>query len=186
MTTTEPPKGPTVPEFTTTGNPTGPDIAPPETKGLLRGLPGGKRTPPKDTPPKANRRTNARTNTNGPKMSSAPAPEGAIAAGISQLYGQVGMFVGMFDQQCGTVIITNAAAMGASLEAAAKESPAMQEFLQRMITTSVWGQVLAAHAPVIMAIGMHHIPAIRSRVNPSAPEGADTQAPSNMKTGTVG
>jgi hypothetical protein len=115
-------------------------------------------------------------------------PEGSITAGISQLYGQVGMFVGMFDKECGSAIVTNAQAMGASLEAAAKESPAMQEFLNKMITTSVWGQVIAAHLPVVMAISMHHVPAIRDRVNPKAPGGADASAPgsgspSNVKAG---
>lgn len=179
------------PVFTSTdGTPPPADSKP----GILRGLPGGKRVPPKDTPPK--RRSNTRgssTPSGAPKpAASGPLPHGAIAAGMANLYGQVGMFWGMFDPTCGKAIATNALAMGESLEAAAKESPAFREFCEKLISTSVWGQVIAAHAPVVAIIAMHHVPAIRNKFNPATAgtpdSGIGTQSgqASNMKTGTAG
>lgn len=81
---------------------------------------------------------------------------GVIARGLTELYTNMGSFLGMFDPQCSMVIITNAQAMAESLEKLAKDNPAIRAALMRVITGSVWGEVIAAHMPVMMAITMHH------------------------------
>jgi|SRR3954462_4416958 len=158
------------------------------TTGLLRGLPGGKRSAPKDTPPRRRTPRVSRTaGTSTPKEARVvdALPDGTIAAGMAEMYGQIGMFWGMFDPQCAAALTANAVEMGKSLEAVAKESPAVRDFLQKMVTTSAWGKVIAAHLPVAMAIAMHHVPAIQKRFNPGVPEHADTGMNGNSKTGNV-
>lgn len=176
------PANPVDPTFTT-------ETLPPEeteSRGILRGLPGsGRRTPPKDTPPKR-KSSPRRTSTDAPSKPAVDAlPDGALAKALADTYGQIGLFVGMMDPVCGTAIIENAMAMGSSLEALSKESPATKEFLQKLITTSAVGKVIAAHLPVGIAILAHHVPAIRNRFNPGNPEHADSGIGPNVKNGNA-
>jgi len=138
-------------------------------------------SPPRDTPPKRRKSAGTGTGATAKNATTAiPYTEGVISGGLQQFYGQIGMVVGMFDEHCGTAIIQNAIPMAASMEAWAKESPAAREFLNKLVTTSVIGQVIAAHTPMVMAIAMHHVPAIRKKFNPPVP------APGDSGTGASG
>ena len=133
--------------------------------------------PGKDVPPKRQRRTNTSSTASNGKTSRTVENDfrpGVIEAGLTGMYGQIGLMVGMLDPQCGSIIVQNAQTMAASMEAWAKESPTAREFLNKMVTTSVIGQVIAAHAPVVAAIAMHHVPAIRRKFNPDAPTNGET------------
>lgn len=136
---------------------------------------------PRDTPPKSRKRSTGSTaGTTKNNSTEAPYQAGVIQAGLEGMYGQIGMFVGMFDPDIGSAVLQNAQAMAASMENLAKESPATRAFLNKLVATSAIGQVIAAHTPVAMVIAVKYIPAIRNRVNPPAP------APGDNGTGTPG
>lgn len=151
-----------------------------ESKGFtIRSLPGGR----KDIPPKRPRRS---ASTKASMAAQDPIKPGAISEGIAQFYGFIGMSVGMIDPHCGGIIVQNAQPMANSLEEAAKTSPALRKFLEGLVTTSVWGQVMAAHAPVLTAIAAHHVPAIRDRVNAFTPEPPVQPAPATPDSPMAG
>lgn len=85
----------------------------------------------------------------------------ALEKKLEKFYGGIGLAVYGFDQQCGTVIIANATNMAASLDVLAKQNPEVRKVLERLMETSAYGLVLAAHAPVIFAIASHHVPRVR-------------------------
>jgi hypothetical protein len=97
------------------------------------------------------------------------------------MYSQFAMLVGMFDPDIAQAIVMNTQAMAASMENLAKESPATRAVLNKMVATSAVGQVIAAHTPVAMVIAVKYIPAIRNRVNPTAPPSPDSGPASNTK-----
>jgi hypothetical protein len=67
-----------------------------------------------------------------------------------------------FDQPCGTVIINSAEDCARSLDSLARENPKVRRALMAMVETSVWGQVIAAHLPIITAIAMHHVGPVKN------------------------
>lgn len=146
-------------------------------------IPGGSTgTTTKDTPPKRSRKGGTGTaGTAKPTASTVDYQPGVITQGLESFYGQIGMVVGMFDSHCGTVILQNTQPMAASMEAWAKESPSARSFLNKLVTTSVIGQVIAAHTPIVMAIAMHHVPAIRNKFNPPEPVNGDSGVGPNVK-----
>lgn len=77
---------------------------------------------------------------------------------LEKFYGGIGMAVFGFDQHCGQVIISNAGSMAASLDQLAKQNPEVRKLLERLMETSAYGLVIAAHAPVVFAIALHHSP----------------------------
>lgn len=113
---------------------------------------------PQDSAPKRQRRR-ASLPTSGKAKSTRAIPgyePGVIAKGLTNFYGQVGMMVGMFDPTCGQTIVANAQPMAESLEKAAKQNPELRAWLMKLVSTSVLGEVIAAHTPVALAIFMHH------------------------------
>jgi hypothetical protein len=98
---------------------------------------------------------------------------GVIAKGFENIYATVGMTVFAFDQHCGQTIIENSEKMAASLDVLAKNNPAVRRVLSKMLTTSAWSEVIIAHAPLVMAIAGHHVPAVRSMLGMDAEEAAE-------------
>lgn len=89
-----------------------------------------------------------------------------IAEGMAQLYTYAGLGVaavpgppavaafgagatvtGVVGQQ----LVANAGAIGAAWEQAAKDDPRIREALEKLLTVSTLGAIVAAHAPVILA-----------------------------------
>lgn len=92
-----------------------------------------------------------------------PMPRGGLKPALSQMYAGIGMAVMPFDPSCARVIIENADKCAESLDELAKTNPAVRRMLISLVTTSAWGSVIMAHAPIVMAIMMHHVPALRDR-----------------------
>lgn len=92
----------------------------------------------------------------------APAhPKGGLIEPLENMYVSIGMVVLSFDPHCGNTIIENANACAKSLDDLAKRNPAVRRVLMRLISTSALGAVITAHAPIMMAIAMHHVPALQ-------------------------
>lgn len=99
-----------------------------------------------------------------PKTRQAKAlPKGGLKGPLTQLYVGIGMSVMPFDPSCGRTIIENADKCAEALDELAKTNTAVRNFLIGLCTTSAWGAVLMAHAPIVMAIAMHHVPALKKQ-----------------------
>lgn len=124
---------------------------------VLRALQGGKTTPRerKRKPPRE-------------KVTAANAPpmprKGHLARQFTQLYVSLGTFMYPFDAPCANAVINAAPKCGEALENLARENPAVRKALLAMVETSVWGQVIVAHAPIMLAIAIHHVPAVRDNI----------------------
>lgn len=81
---------------------------------------------------------------------------GKIATALSKMYGNIGVMLYPFDPHCSEALLNNADNMAKSLEDLAKENEAVRRVLMRLTETSAWTQVITAHAPLLMAVGMHH------------------------------
>lgn len=103
-------------------------------------------------------------------------PKGGLKPALAQMYTGIGMAVMPFDPACGRVIIENAGSCAESLDELAKTNPAVRNLLISLVTTSAWGAVIMAHAPILMAIAMHHVPALRERQEKMVGEFAEMMA----------
>lgn len=82
--------------------------------------------------------------------------EGQLVKPLTDFYVSIGMMVFAVDQVCGQSIINSAEQCARALETMARENPAARRFIYGLVETSVWGQMMAAHAPIIMTIAAHH------------------------------
>lgn len=112
-----------------------------------------------------------------PKTRQAKAlPKGGLRGPLTQLYVGIGMSVMPFDPSCGRIIIENAPKCAEALDELSKTNTAVRNFLIGLCTTSAWGAVLMAHAPIVMAIAMHHVPALKKQQEKMVGEFAEMMA----------
>ena len=117
------------------------------------------------------------TRTRAPKVERAKAlPRGGLRQPLATLYTGIGMSVMPFDPSCGRTIIENADKCAEALDELAKTNTAVRNFLIGLCTTSAWGAVLMAHAPIVMAIAMHHVPALKKQQEKMVGEFAEMMA----------
>lgn len=103
-------------------------------------------------------------------------PKGGLKGPLTQLYVGIGMSVMPFDPSCGRTIIENADKCAEALDDLSKTNTAVRNFLIGLCTTSAWGAVLMAHAPIVMAIAMHHVPALKKQQEKMVGEFAEMMA----------
>lgn len=90
-----------------------------------------------------------------------PAPRakrGAFIEPLTQLYTLIGGMLMPFDPQCANVVIMSAEHCAESMDNLAYENEAVRRALTALTQTSAIGAVVMAHAPIIMAVAMHHGP----------------------------
>ena len=104
------------------------------------------------------------------------APVGGLRKPLEDMYTGLGMMMMPFDPSCGKVIIDAAPRCAETLDDLAKTNPAVRRILISLVTTSALGAVIMAHAPILMAIAMHHIPALRERQEKMVGEFAEMMA----------
>lgn len=112
------------------------------------------------------RKNNTKTGTPGsgrrPKRPLA-APKGGLRKPLEELYTSVGMMMMPFDPSCGKVIIEAAPRCAETLADLANSNDVVRRILISLVTTSAMGAVITAHAPIVMAIAMHHVPALKNK-----------------------
>jgi hypothetical protein len=89
---------------------------------------------------------------------------GVIASGVNRLYRRAGKIVRAMDHDIGTAIIESARntadpgepddSVGAAWDELAKTNPRVRKFLLKCLAGGAWGQLVMAHAPIVMAIVM--------------------------------
>lgn len=101
-----------------------------------------------------------------PRAASSRTRKPAIAAGMAQLYTMAGMAVSAvpsgpavagpragasITSVVGLELVANAANIGAVWEKAAQEDARIRDALEKLLAVSTFGQIIAAHVPVILA-----------------------------------
>lgn len=104
------------------------------------------------------------------------APVGGLRKPLEDMYTGLGMMLMPFDPSCGKVIIEAAPRCAETMDDLAKTNPAVRRILISLVTTSALGAVIMAHAPILMAIAMHHVPALRERQEKMVGEFAEMMA----------
>lgn len=89
-------------------------------------------------------------------------PRGGFTKDLEELYSTLGLLLLPLDAECGMAVIEAAPKCAESLNALAAKNPAVRRVLVAITQTSAWGGVIAAHAPLILAISIHHVPAVRN------------------------
>ncbi len=111
--------------------------------------PGDKR----DAPPKRERTAR--------KPVTIPKRKGQFVAPLTQMYGTVGILLMPVDPVCAQAIVANAEACAKALDNLAYQNDAVRRVLYSLVQTSAIGVVIAAHAPILFAIAVHHVPAVQ-------------------------
>ncbi|HEY1213251.1 MAG TPA: hypothetical protein VGE93_06430 [Bryobacteraceae bacterium] len=91
-------------------------------------------------------------------------PKGGIAGPIAALYKRAGTFIQPFDAGCGTALIMGADDCGKAWEEVCRRNPQMRRYVLAMIATGANMELLVAHLPIIAAVAIHHVPAVRQMV----------------------
>lgn len=140
----------------------------------------------KDTPPRSRARAPRGTNKTESKQTEDKTPSsprtfvrdeetpeyrpGLLVKPLRDLYVSVGTLVLPFNQAVGTAFIQNAEACAKSLDNAAKADKQIRRVLMLLITGSVWGEVIIAHMPIMMALAVTMVPAVRQTLNVESPQ----------------
>lgn len=90
------------------------------------------------------------------------APRGGFVKPLTEMYGSIALMLLPFDAECAMAIMEAAPKAAESLDNLAKSNPAVKKVLIALTQTSAWGAVLAAHAPIILAVTIHHVPAVKN------------------------
>jgi hypothetical protein len=81
---------------------------------------------------------------------------GMFVRPLEDIYTGIGMMTMPFDAPCGQVVIQQAHDCAVSLDELAKENETVRRILMGIVTTSVTGKVILAHAPILAVMVMHH------------------------------
>lgn len=87
---------------------------------------------------------------------------GTLVKPLTDFYTSIGMLMVPFDPFCGGAVVKSAPKCAEAMENLARENPAVRRAILSVIETSVWGQVIVAHSPIIMAVAAHHVPKVRN------------------------
>lgn len=93
-----------------------------------------------------------------------PMPKGGIAGPVAALYKRAGTFIQPFDAGCGTALIMGAEDCGKAWEEVCKRNPQIRRYVLAMLATGANMELIIAHAPILAAVAIHHIPAVRQMI----------------------
>ncbi|MGW1743871.1 hypothetical protein ACWCPQ_34320 [Nocardia sp. NPDC001965] len=82
---------------------------------------------------------------------------------LTEMYVMAGTGLFMVDPQIGSVVIGQAETCAASLDALAKKDPRVKRALESMLATGAWSGVIAAHLPIVVAVGTKYVPELKRR-----------------------
>lgn len=149
--------------------PASPRTVPPSVDELKDGAPGADsgedRAPGAGAkPPKGSRAKGKREPVDVP-----PFRAGPIATGMNKLYARTGKILRVMDPDIGNAVLASTrkeseddVTVGEAWEELARVNPRIRATLLKMIQGGAWGQLMMAHAPIILAILMKD--AIRKRI----------------------
>lgn len=86
---------------------------------------------------------------------------GILVRPLTDIYVAVGTMLLPVSPPVGTAFVQNAGQCAESLDELARTNPAVRRFLMSLLQTGAWGKVIAAHLPILLAIGVTYSPAVR-------------------------
>lgn len=86
---------------------------------------------------------------------------GILVRPLTELYTAAGTMMLPLSPPVGTALVQNAEPCAQSLDNLARTNPAVRRALMSLLQTGAWGQVLAAHMPIILAIAVTYSPNVR-------------------------
>lgn len=92
-----------------------------------------------------------------------PMPRKGLAGPLTNMYTGLGMTVSMIDKQCGMAIVESAEDCAQAWEDLAKTNPKVRRALLMLLETSDVTKIVIAHAPIMMAVMVHHMPLVREQ-----------------------
>lgn len=106
----------------------------------------------------------------GRPKSTAPAYRaGQFVQPLTQMYMTMGLMLMPIDKPVAEAVIQQAEACAKSLDELAKQNESVRKALITLTTTGAWGAVMVAHAPILIAVMVNHVPAVRERLAVFAP-----------------
>lgn len=90
--------------------------------------------------------------------------KGSLTKRLEEFYASFGMMIMPFDQTCGTAVVNSAERCAEALDNLAYENDAVRRVVLTMLETNAWGQVIMAHAPILMMVMVHHVPGFRDGI----------------------
>jgi hypothetical protein len=111
------------------------------------------------------------------KLSPSSAPPyraGQFIEPLTQLYAFAGVGLMPFDPHCAMTIAQSGEDCAKAWDELAKNNLAVRRALQSLLATGAWSGVIAAHAPILVAVLAHHAPgmippAMRPQDEPQEP-----------------
>jgi hypothetical protein len=129
--------------------------------------------PAPDRAPDERARAARKAKGSAPREAAPPYKAGIITSGVNRLYRRAGKIVRAMDYDIGTAILESARntadpgepddSVGAAWDELCKTNPRVRKFVMKCLAGGAWGQLVMAHAPILMAIIMKpailkHIP----------------------------
>lgn len=90
-----------------------------------------------------------------------PKRKGQFVQPLTNMYTSVGIMLMPFDSVCANAVIQSAEDCAKALDDLAYQNDAVRRVIYGLVQTSTVGVVIAAHAPIIMAIMIHHVPSVQ-------------------------
>jgi hypothetical protein len=97
---------------------------------------------------------------------------GILVKPLRDLYVTVGTLTLPFNQPVGTAFIQNAEPCAKALDNAAKTDKQIRRMLMLLVQGSVWGEIIIAHMPIMMALAVTLVPSMRATMNGVQSEGS--------------
>lgn len=88
--------------------------------------------------------------------------EGSLVEPLTELYATLGGLIVPFDNHCGTAIVLSAPKCAEAMEDLARQNPAVRRAIMSMVESSAWMKVALAHAPIVVAVMIHHVPSVQN------------------------
>jgi hypothetical protein len=108
---------------------------------------------------------------------------GILVKPLRDMYVTVGTLVIPFNKPVGTSFIQNAENCARALDNAAKADKQIRRVLMLLVQGSVWGEVIIAHMPIMMALAVTMVPSVRSTMNGVQSEGGETETVNPVSNG---
>lgn len=125
----------------------------------------------------------ARTRTTKTRKSLPPKRKGQFVEPLETLYGGIAIMLMPIDPVCSMAIANAAPECAKSLDALAYQNDAVRRAVYALTQSSAAGAVLMAHLPILMAIAVHHVPAVKSIMGTLGGSVAGNMMETNMPEG---
>lgn len=93
-----------------------------------------------------------------------PMPRTGIATPVAAFYRRAGTFIQPFDPECGSALIAGADGCGKAWDQVCRRNPQIRRYVLAMLATTTHLDLVVAHLPILLAVAIHHVPAVRDMV----------------------